>query len=242
MGSSAFILYSGLYFVRSKTSQIPLIIIVILAEEMTTVSYILFACDILSGLAFVAYIIHVFLKKNAIIIQRNLTILSSKISTNLKINIRSHARKQALAPSLPSPISLPSHGPNDPPISSERFMLSEGFLSTERLLSTDRPFSPLIRLHHQSEEEMSETRRENSDAELRLFSPIILTPAGLSIFGSQPRESSSPLNLHEIELPAENDDDDFAQLSEILKNEIRNSPRKSPEKKNKKVFKFTKEN
>ena len=202
--SSAFILYSGLYFAQ--------------AEETTTVSYILFACDIISGSVFVICVVYLFFRKPVANLQRKITKLSSKILTNLKIEIHSHDEQQALAPGLQSPISLQSHDPNDSPTSTERFM------------STDRQFFPLIKIQP-SQEAMSTERKESHDAEF-VLSPANLTEAGLFIFGSQPRESSDPMsfpvNFPEIELPPE---DTVSQpFSEILENEIINTPRISPKK------------
>jgi len=161
------------------------------------VSYILFACDIASGSVFVICVIYIFFRKPFANIQRKITKLGSKALTNLKLNIAS----QEGSP-LQSPISPQSHGPDDSPTSTERFM------------STDRPFSPLIKVH-QSEEEMSTTRKESHDPELLVLSPTNLTEAGLFIFGSQPRESSDPMDLPMIELPPE--DPEPQQFAEILK-------------------------
>jgi len=225
---------------------------------MDTISYILFACDIICGIVFVTYIFYVFLKKNAPTIQRKITKLGSMILTRSKTSI--HSRQ-----TLQSPTSLQFSGPTDSPMSTERimsterfasiekFMSAERFTSTENLMSTerfmsteglmpterdmdaDRPFSPVIRLRS-TEEEMP-TIREND--ELQVFSPTSQTEAGLFYFGSEPRESSLPVDLQELELPAE--DPDFHQFAEILKHETRNSPRTSRRNKINKVFKFTKE-
>ena len=126
--SSAFILYSGLYFVQGKTFNmaVSIIIIFISAEETNTVSYILFACDIISGIAFVAYVAYVVFKKNAPTIQQKITKLGSKIRTNLKVKTNS---KHARLPSLQSPTSLTS---------TERIMSIEGLLSTTKFMSTER--------------------------------------------------------------------------------------------------------
>jgi len=169
---------------------------------MTTVSYILFACDIISGIIFVAYIIYVFLKKNAATIQRNIIRISSRIRTNLKISTQARS------------IQSQATGTDDSPTSTERFM------------STDRPFSPLIKIRS-SEEEMSTTRKENNDAELQVLSPTNHTEAGLLIFDSLPRESSLP-----VKFPAEDPDfQQFAEiLKHEMRNNPRISPKSKIEK------------
>ena len=102
-------------------------------------------------------------------------------------------------------------------------------------MTADRPFSPVIKLRP-TEEEMP-TVREND--ELQVFSPTNQTEAGLFIFGSEPRESSVPVGLQELELPAE--DPDFQQFAETLKYETKNNPRTSGRNKIDKIFHFTKE-
>jgi len=117
----------------------------------------------------------------------------------------------------------------------EGFMSTENFISTERFMSTDRPFSPVIKIR-ESEEEMSASRIENNNEELRVFSP---TQVGLFSLGFEPKEPSLPVDLQELELPAE--DPNFQQFAEILTTENRNSPRRSGRNKMDKVFKFSKE-
>ena len=208
---------------------------------MDTTSYLLFACDIISGIIFVVFIVYVFLKKNAATIQRKITKLGSKIRSNLKVKYSSQQ-------TLQSPTSLQLNGQNDSPISTterimstdglistERFMSTEGFMSTERasptdrFMSTDRPFSPLIKVY-QTEDEISPEKRE----ELLVVSPANQTEANLFVFSSHTRKSSVPLDFQTNEFPDENPD--FRQFAEILKDETRNRPRRSPRTKIDRVF------
>ncbi len=247
---------------------------------MDTVSYLLFACDIISGIAFVAYVIYAFLKKYTPAIQRKISRVGSKILTNLKSKV---SAKHLRAPSLQSPSSLHLNGPIDSPMSTdrimslegitsterfmsterfataerfmtaerfvtaERFMSAEGFMSTERLpvtdrfMSTDRTFSPVIKIR-ESEEENSESRRENSAEvgdELIVFSPVANQPRRMCIFEAQPRGSVLPVSIEGLDLPPE--EPDFQDFAETLGLERRNRPRRSGRNKNGQVFKSTKE-
>ena len=206
---------------------------------MDTISYMLFACDIISGLAFVIFSIYAFFKVfrrttanvTKVIPKIDSKILTSKISSNLKLSIQSHNQLKTLVP--PPAQALPSL---------KLDFLNDSPISSERIVSTDRPFSPFIQIrrsesiHHQSEDYASSERGENNCTELPAFSPANLTAELLAFSLQHQRGFSVPLNLHEVESPAAED-----QFSEILKGELRNSPPRSMDNKASKALKFSQE-
>ena len=214
---------------------------------MDTISYILFACDIISGLVFVIYSLYVFFrifKQTAIEIKRRMTkigskILSNKIYSNLKLTINSHNdQQQTLAPpAVLSPTSLhfdKFDGTNDPPTSAERIM------------STDRPFSPLLKIpipeFSRREEDIGTERKGNSFTELPVFSPSNMTGADMLSFGLSPeRGQSIPVSFKGNESPPE-EEPNSQDLSEILQNEFANSPSISVDNRTSKVLEFKKDN
>jgi len=112
-------------------------------------------------------------------------------------------------------------------------------ISSERIVSTERPFSPFIKICRSEsipEDYATSERRENSCTELPIFSPANLTGAELLAFSLQnQRESSNPFNLNGAATPGDD------QLSEILRDEVRNSPPRSVNKKASQGLKFSQE-
>ena len=237
---------------------------------MDTISYILFALDMISGTAFVLYSLYVFFRifrTTAANLKRRLTklgskILSDKIYKNLQTAIHSQdQQQQTRPPTLQFPISIQSDEPIDPTgpdaLSSERIMStdrplrhllqvpklgSEDFLGTERIITTERPLRYILQIPKlESEDNIGSERKENSFTELPVFSPINLTGADLLSFNLPlVRGVTIPAHLQSVDSPAE--DLGSHDLSEILENEIANSPPASVNNKTSKVLKFRKEN
>jgi len=209
---------------------------------MDTISYMLFACDIISGLVFVLFSTILFsriFRETATKFTRKLSKIGSKILTekilpdkirhSLKLNINSHNQIQTLAPP-----------PLQTPTSSHFERLSDPPTFTERIMSAERPFSPFLNIRrsesiqHQSEDYASSGRRENSYTELPIFSPINMTGAELLTLSLRHQRGLS-IPIHSGESPADD------QFSEVLKDEMINSPPLSVENKTSKVLKFSQE-
>jgi len=214
LASSAFILYSGLYFARS--------------EKMDTISYMLFALDIISGITFIIYSLYVFFrifKNTAAKIKQKTKIISEKILHNLKTALHSHAPQQF-------PISIQSDGPAD--------ATGQDGLTSERILSSERPLKPLMLIPPTDSVDYtgSERRGNNSYTELPVVSPSNMTGVDLLSLNIQLRGLSIPANMQSCDSPGE--EEDFQEFSEILENEIANSPPASVNNKTSKVLKFSK--
>ncbi len=221
-------------------------------DEMDTIAYMLFVCDIISGLVFVLFSSYIFFRvfrETAQRLTRKLSrlgsqimgskvigskvigskILTEKIRQSLRLNINTHQQLNTLVPPPAlSPTSLHFDGFSDPPMSSER------------IVSTDRPFSPFINIRRsesiqqQSDYSPSSERRGNSFTELPIFSPTNMTGAELLTFSLRPPRGLT-IPMSGADTPGED------QLSEILKDEMINSPPRSVENKTSKVLKFSQE-